>query len=54
MDLSNPEMLRFFTHCVLFWVLKRLGDGGGKGSVVVVDLATNAMRPKYFLQKSGR
>ena len=40
-------------NCVLFLVLKRLQEGGG-GGVVVIDSVTNAMKPKYLLQKQNR
>ena len=53
MDFDNPSKLRFFTNCVLFWVLKRLDEEGG-GGVVVIDFVTNATKPKYLLQKSDR
>ena len=54
MDFDNPSKLRFFTNCVLFWVLKRLDEEGGGGGVVVIDFVTNATKPKYLLQKSDR
>ena len=46
--------VEIFHDCVLFWVLKRLQEEGGGGGVVVIDSVTNAMKPKYLLQKQNR
>ena len=53
MDFGNPKKLRFLTICILFRVLKRLEEEGGRGWQIVTDFVTRLMRPKY-LKKSDR
>ena len=34
MNFGSPNMLRYFTNFVVFWVLKTIGGGGGGGGGV--------------------
>ena len=55
MDFGSPKELRFFSNCVLFWVLKAIGGGGGRWWWCCYRLRDrNAMKPKYLLKRQDR
>ena len=57
MDFGSPKELRFFSNCILFWVLKAIGGGVGGGGwwwCCYRLRDRNAMKPKYLLKRQDR